>query len=294
MPQAPLRGRPHESLGALLARAADLVLRESGATGIIRVEAVEPGESPRTKMLSVAIDTTVKLDGGEATPQTVEARIRKRGRGAGVGRGVIEQALRLFGGNRYTSLCLRGPAPRLSFDATVVFPFPQLPVAKNEVSAVEPLVQTTATALDAALDALGIRRAVRSDGGRFDVPAWELRRPPSTAQQADAYLRARDAAPGVALHTAALPITRSMRLEEGRTAGEAGTLIPYLDVFMSQGLSERGRRYAVDLGRLQAFIETTLRIELGALSWRVLGGPPGHSEGGKIPLSLPGILAAAR
>jgi hypothetical protein len=96
------------------------------------------------------------------------------------------------------------------------------------------------------------------------------------------------------LYTAALPITRSMRLEEGRTAGDAGTLIPYLDVFMSQGLSERGRRHAVDLGSLQAFIETTLRIELGALSWRVLGGPPGHSEGGKIPLSLPGILAAAR
>ena len=37
-----------------------------------------------------------------------------------------------------------------------------------------------------------------------------------------------------------------------------------------------------------------LHFQLGALNWQVFGGPPGYSEGGKIPLSLPGILAAAR
>jgi hypothetical protein len=190
------------------------------------------------------------------------------------GLAIADAALEQFGGTDYTSVSAwasdsgRRAEP---FEATVYFAsrFPFL--ATNVVLPPSIALLEHVDAFCEILGDLGVR--YRRDRSTFAAKGRQLRLPMRPVAQLAAYEAALDHGLGAALYTAALPVTQSMRIEQGVDFRSNAV---YVDCALSRGLSGGRGCTTADAAQLQVFAMRYLGIDAAPHRWlvRAAGGRP--------------------
>jgi hypothetical protein len=183
----------------------------------------------------------------------VKVRLDSVERGLTVGR----VALHAFGGNGYVAFgASRGPA-RTGFEATVCFPdlFPWL--AQNTLIAPRLVALDDLEHFARALRELGV--AHRVSGQKLELQRFQLRLRPRRERILRAFELAVRAGQRASVYAAALPVTRSLRVEQSG---------PELDVAITRGLS-RAPCSRADIREMDVFLFDSFGFGAAALDWRV-------------------------
>jgi hypothetical protein len=190
---------------------------------------------------------------------TVRVRLPIRERASGVA--VAREALQSFGGTGYVSLGAARGAPRNAFEATVCFPDLVPWVAQNTLVVPKLCALDDVLRFSELLHALGI--AHETHGRQLAVANYQLRLRPSPRALMAAFESALMAGFRGVLYAAALPVTRSVRIEQSMRA-DGGEL----DVAITRGLSRKECSRA-DVAAMDAFVKAWMGFGAGATTWRV-------------------------
>lgn len=269
--------RPHEHLDALVDRAA---LQDTAApASVIDLETPTGTDASAARQPHVSIEAAFTTRDGQRVIDTLEVRLRKYG--ARASRELLDELLGRFGSMRYTSLStVNALAARGRFDVTVMFPTRLLPfVARNLALVPEQPMDRPGRALSRILQALGVRH--RAVGSGFEISGWQLRRPLRREALVRAYEAARDEGVAISLYAAALPVTQSVRIEEAEAIPEGEhRQVPYVDCFLSRGLSPSRPCTAEDAGAMEEIVQRHFGIDFGGRIWTLVRDTPPASPHG--------------
>jgi len=256
-----------EDWGVLVRHAALAVASATGQNALGAFE-LELDDAP----LKLTLSAVLSQRGGRSSIDTLTLRARRTDGLTGLG--IASAALEQFGSTDYTSVSAwpwdagRRAEP---FEATVYFAsrFPFL--ASNVVLPPSVALLEHIDAFCDILGRLGVR--YRRDGSTIRAKGRQLRFPMRSWAQLLAYEAALDHGLGAALYAAALPVTQSMRVEQGVDFRSDSV---YVDCALSRGLSGGRGCTTADAAQLQLFALRHLGLDAARHRWlvRAAGGRP--------------------
>jgi hypothetical protein len=239
-----------------------------GIAGAIERARRVPQHVPRTfaavaraGSIDCALEATHAPRGEEQVLDALTVRVRLPIRERANGLAIAREALQSFGGNGYVSLGAARGAPRNAFEATVCFPDLVPWVAQNTLIAPKLCAIDDVTRFGELMRLLGIAHVVR--GRQLEIADYQLRLRPNQRTLMAAFESAVESGFCAVLYTAALPVTRSVRIEQ-LMRPDGGVL----DVAITRGLSRKACARA-DVGAMDAFVKAWLGFGAGSISWRV-------------------------
>ncbi len=268
-----------DSLFMLATRAAAQAAGDENET-VGRLEIVSTG-GPEDTPPELVVEAAIAYSGVRRVIDSIEVRYRRAG--APVTDEAVLSALRKFGGEKYSNVCiswLGEAAPEI--DATVCF-FGKLPLASNTVLLPDSMSDEQARIGGGVLSALGVAHS--QNGGEIVAKNRQLRGSINLGAQAAAFRKAVESGLNAALFSSAIPATRSMRIEQG--SGET----PRIDIFASSGVGTEEPCGTSDTDEMQEFFSKHFDVSFSNRSWSVTNTAyePGAEEVEPAPRRPPGV-----
>jgi hypothetical protein len=239
-----------------------------GIAGVIERARRVPRDIPRafaavTRSGSVecALEVTHAPRGEELVLDALTVRIRQPIADPASGITVAREALQSFGGTGYVSFGAARGAPRNAFEATVCFPDIVPWVAQNTLIVSKLCALDDVARFAELMGMLGIAHV--RDGRTLEVAQYQLRLHPRPRVLMQAFEHAVRSGLRAVLYAAALPVTRSVRLEQVMRPGGG-----MLDLALTRGLSRKACS-RVEVAAMDAFVKAWVGLGAGASSWRV-------------------------
>ena len=238
--------------------------------------------------LEITIEAVFAYRGVRRSIDSLDVRVRRFGDDARVQDALLNEALEGFGGERYTNLCVADPDAEegADFDVTVCFPSRVPFWATNLTLAPDAISKSDVELYSELLSHLGV--SCRCNDGTVTSRDRQLRGPMTHGQQSSAYRCAADKGLNVALYSATLPASRSMRIREG-VAERDGKQSRCVDCFLSRGLGGDESCSTADAWEMEDFMKRHFGIEFASQTWNaentVAEGPP--EERGEPPARRP-------
>jgi hypothetical protein len=239
-----------------------------GVRGAVTRAARTPSTVPRSFVavtrdgrLSCAIEATFAERAGRRELDALSVRVQMPVAQRERGLEIAARALERFGGTGYVAVgAARGAAAGL-FEAVVCFPdiFPWL--AENTVSLPRLLVLDDIPRFGELLNIIGMAHQMQSRC--IEPKRFQLRFKPTFAMLQRAFEASVSHGFRSTLYAAALPVTRSLRLEQA--VGEGGSS---LDIAISRGMSRQPCSPA-DVEEIDNFLRQWTGFGFASLSWRV-------------------------
>lgn len=242
-----------DGLLGLVKRAEQAVLEQTtDPVGLLRIGLVEPGPD----FAAVAVEASFVERGGAGVVERLDVDLAK----------VIEetpprdQLLSVVGSSgdvAYTSICLRSAERELA-DVTLHYGWRIRLIGRCTALSASALGSEDVAACQHVLSALGVRSSAAD--GELRVSGRRFGGAPTSADQVEALLRARERGLDVELYASTLPVTRSVRLALGE-----GRLL----CTVSRQIPADATSIARDAVALRELVEKHLGFAVGAQRWRV-------------------------
>jgi len=262
--------RPDAGLHALVLAAVRAVTRdEFDAGGLLELVPLPAEDAP-----AIRIEASLSDDGLRSSIAQLDVHLSVE-----VGRvdaALVREATAAFGGTDYTNLCVAGEPQRAggdeageprrgedALDVTVTFPGGWPLYARNRALVRPDWSAAERTGAAAALRALGVGARWRPAG--VAVGGHQLRRRLTSRAQADAFVAAVEHGLFVALYTARIPPSSSLRL--AASPGATGSL--RLEACVSHGLIADRLTTEADALAIQRFAERHFAFRPAARPWQV-------------------------
>jgi hypothetical protein len=242
-----------------------------GLAGLVEHIERAAGATPRTfvavgrhRGADYSIEATHAQRGERLLLDALTVRVKLETESVEHGFGIASAALAGFGGNGYVSFGAARGLARTGFEITVCFPDLVPWLAQNTLTMPRLFALDDVDAFSRALRQLGVRHA--RAGRRLEPAGLQLRLRPRRERVMRAFESAVRAGYRATVYAAALPVTRSVRIEQRGTE---------LDVAITRGLS-RARCSATDIADMDAFLIDSFGFGAVAFDLRVraAGVPP--------------------
>ncbi len=246
-----------EGLLGLANRAEQAIL--DGTTdpvGLLRIELVEPG--PKHSAVAVEVAFVERRGSGVVERLNVDVAMELP---QGPEREKLLAVVQSSGGVDYTSVCLRNSERELT-DVTLHYGSRIRLFGRCTALPSEGLDAEAISACSYVLDALGVKAS--GSGGALVVSGRRFGGAPSSADQVDALLRARERGLDVELYASTLPVTKSVRIALCGPREATRFLCS-----VSRQIAEDATSIATEAVALREVVEKQLGFELGARRWRV-------------------------
>jgi hypothetical protein len=215
----------------------------------------------RDGRVDCAIEATFADRGGTRQLDALSVRAKTPLANPERGPVIAMHALEHFGGSAYVAIgAARGASPG-AFEATICFPDVIPWLAENTVALPRMLAIDDLRRYSELLALLGVPHHV--SGRRIDVRRLQLRLKPSFATLLAAYQAGLSLGFRTSLYAAAVPVTRSVRIEQ-----LVGPERNSLDIALSRGLSKKPCTRA-DVERMDDFLRQWTGFGFSSLAWRV-------------------------
>lgn len=246
-----------------------------------RLEIVSTG-GPDDAPPDLVVEAAIAYAGVRRVIDSIE--VRHRCVGNPITDEVALDALRTFGGQKYTNLCADWPdEPGTEVDVTVCFFGKILPLASNTVLLPDVMTEEQARIGSEILGRLGVAHG--SGGSALTPKHRQLRVKIPLESQIAAFRKALDAGLHASLYSSAIPHTQSTRIEQGAGADSR------LDIFASRGVGTEEPCGTTDTDELQAFFVDHFGVRFGGRKWSVTNTAyePTVEEVEPAPRRQPGI-----
>lgn len=245
----------------------DFVVRCGGAQGlaslVARVESAAGG-TPRTFVAvgrdhraDYAIEATHARRGDRLQLDALTVRVKLETESMERAHEIASSALGEFGGNGYVALGAARGAARTGFEATVCFPDLVPWLAQNTLVMPRLFALDDVAAFSRALCLFGVRHV--QAGRTLELSSYQLRLRPRRERVMGAFEAVVRAGYRASVYAAALPVTRSARIEQRGTE---------LDVAITRGLS-RAPCSDTDLAQMSRFLIDSFGFGASAFDLRV-------------------------
>ena len=250
-----------EGLLGLVTRAEHAVLDSTtDPVGVLRIELVTPDEEPSPEHPLVAVEAAFVERAGSGVVERLDVHLGMRLPKAPE-REQLRALLAACGGTAYTSVCLSSDGREL-LDLTLHFGSVIKLFGRCTALPGDQLRGEQVGTCQHVLGALGVKSSTR--GEELQVAARRLGGPPSSSDQVDALLRARDRGIDVELYASTLPVTRSVRIALTGPADSTD-----FTCSVSRQIPKDATSIARDAVALRDIVKRELGFDFGGRRWRI-------------------------